>query len=146
MMPLSELLSPKESDWADSIKSLYVFNRNSVCLFTKDFNKEYKNSSSQLNEDLITGGLSGILSLITEITNEKKNLRIIDKESTKIYFSYGKYIITTLISEKSMPILFKKLDLFTKAFEDEFEDELENFRGATNIFKEQGNLLVMKYF
>jgi hypothetical protein len=147
MMPLPELLSPKESDWSKSAKSLYIFNRNSVCLFTHKFTSDNKTKNVDLpSEDLVTGGLSGILSLVTEITNEKKNLRVIDKESTKIYFSYGKYVITALISEKYLPVLFKKLDLFTKAFEDEFEQDLEDFKGETRKFEEKGNLLILKYF
>ncbi|MEJ2280050.1 MAG: hypothetical protein P8Y70_20225 [Candidatus Lokiarchaeota archaeon] len=71
MMPLPELLSSKESDWAETIKNLYVFNRNSVCLFTNDFKSNISRENLP-SEDLVTGGLSGILSLVTEITNEKK--------------------------------------------------------------------------
>jgi MFS family permease len=144
IIPLPEILTAKESDWKNSLKSIYVFNLASVCLYTLNFRPGSKNSTG-LSEDLIAGGFSGILSLISEITNERKNLRIIDKQGVKIYFSYGKSIIVALIATKSLPILFKKLDLFTKAFEKKFEKELASFRGKINPFRDASQL-ILKYF
>ena len=144
IIPLPEILTAKESDWKKSLKSIYVFNSASVCLYTLNFKSDSKDSSS-LSEDLIAGGFSGILSLVSEITNEQKNLRIIDKQGVKIYFSYGKSIIVALIATKSLPILFKKLDIFTKAFEKKFEKELASFRGKINPFRDASQL-ILKYF
>ncbi|MHA1272071.1 MAG: hypothetical protein ACTSQS_01415 [Promethearchaeota archaeon] len=145
IMPLPEILSAKEADWAKSLRNIYVFNKDSICLFTKSYLCE-EDMLNLPSEDLITGGLTGILTLISEITNEKKNLRIIDKERVKIYFSYGKNIIVALISTKYLPILFKKLEQFTKAFEKEFEAELNTFTGKINVFQERTEALVEKYF
>ena len=144
IIPLPEILTARESDWKNSLKSIYVFNLASVCLYTLNF-KPRSQDSTGLSEDLIAGGFSGILSLISEITNERKNLRIIDKQGVKIYFSYGKSIIVALIATKSLPILFKKLDLFTKAFEKKFEKELALFRGKINPFRDASQL-ILKYF
>ncbi|MFO8019182.1 MAG: MFS transporter [Promethearchaeia archaeon] len=145
IMPLPEILSAKESDWAQSLRNLYVFNKNSICLYTKNFlSNDY--DLELPSEDLVTGGLTGILALISEITNEKKNLRIIDKDKVKIYFAYGENVIVSLISTKYLPILFKKLEIFTKAFEDKFEEELLNFTGKINVFKDETDSLVSKYF
>jgi len=145
IMPLPEILSARESDWAESLRNLYVFNKDSICLYTKSY-LSVEDSLDLPSEDLITGGLTGILTLISEITNEKKNLRIIDKERVKIYFSYGRNVIVTLISTKYMPILFKKLELFTKAFEQRFEAQLENFSGKINVFLNNTDDLVARYF
>lgn len=144
IIPLPEILTAKESDWKKSLKSIYVFNLASVCLYTLNFKSDSKDSS-RLSEDLIAGGFSGILNLVSEITNEQKNLRIIDKQGVKIYFSYGKSIIVALIATKSLPILFKKLDLFTKAFEKKFEKELAAFGGKINPFRDASQL-ILKYF
>jgi len=146
IMPLPEILSAKEADWADTLRNIYIFNRDSICLYAKNFLSE-EDAMDLPPEDLITGGLTGILTLISEITNErKKNLRIIDKERVKIYFSYGKNVIVALISTRFMPLLFKKLEIFTKAFEKKFEIELENFRGKINVFLNKGDSLVARYF
>jgi MFS family permease len=141
--PLPEILSYKEADWAQSLRHLYVFNKASICLFTKNFQPEFK--SNIPSEDLIAGGFAGILSLISEITNESKNLNIIDKEGVKIYFSYGKSVITALISTKYLPVLFKKLDIFTRSFEKQFEYELAHFTGKINPFA-AANKLIDRYF
>ena len=140
---LPEILSYKEADWAESLISLYVFNSSAVCLYTKNFKPEQKPNIP--NEDLITGGFTGIIGLISEITNQNKNLNIIDKEGVKIYFSYGKSIISALISTKYLPVLSKKLDIFTKSFEREFASELAHFTGKINPFYD-AKRLIYRYF
>ena len=115
-----------------------------MCLFTQKFTSRSEIANLP-NEDLITGGFSGILSLISEITNEEKHLRIIDKEGVKIYFAYGKYVIIALVSTKNLPILSKKLELFVKAFEKKYEQELILFKGKINPF-EDATELITKYF
>ncbi len=146
IMPLSEILTSKEAEWAAALKDLYIINRNSTCLYAKNFNSTSPTYQyPPLNEDLITSGLKGIIDLITEITKERQNLKIIDKEGTIIYFAYGKKIIVALISTKILPILFKKLELFTKAFEKNFNKELEQFNGNISPFYKTEEL-VTKYF
>ena len=143
IIPLPEILNAKEADWKNSLKNLYVFN-SAVCLFTQNFSSGSK-AVNLPNEDLITGGFSGILGLLSEITNEEKHLRIIDKEGVKIYFAYGKYVIIALVSTKNLPILSKKLELFTKAFEKMHEHDLIYFKGKINTF-EDASELITKYF
>jgi len=145
LMPLPEILSSKESDWAETLRSIHIFNKDSLCLYSKNF---VPSDNLKLSEDLITGGLTGILSLISEITNEKRNLKVIDKDRVKIYFSYGKSIIVALtsVSEKYLPVLNKKLYVFTKVFEKKFEFELANFSGKTNAFLHGTEPLIGKYF
>lgn len=144
ILPLPEILSPKEADWAQNLRNLYIFSKDSICLFPKSFLRE--ENAELPAEDLITGGLTGVLHIVSEITNEKKNLRIIDKGTVKIFFSYGKYVNSALISTKFLPVLFKKLDMFTKAFEKQFERELVNFTGKIDPFLNNTDSLIMKYF
>jgi len=145
IMPLPEVLSAKEADWAVTLRNLYVFNKDSICLYAKSFLPE-TDMIELPPEDLITGGLTGIMTLISEITNEKKNLRIIDKDRVKIYFSYGRSVIVALITTKFLPVLFKKMERFTKSFEKRFEDDLLHFRGKINVFLEKTDPLVIRYF
>jgi MFS family permease len=145
MMPLPEILSAKEADWAETINNIYIFNKDSICLYNKDFNSNSDEDDS-LCEDLVTSGFTGIIGLVSEITNEQKNLRIIDKERVKIYFTYGKYVNIALISTKFLPILFKKMQIFMKAFEKRFEAELKDFNGNINVFLKETNHIIQKYF
>ncbi|MHA1670788.1 MAG: hypothetical protein ACTSV5_09440 [Promethearchaeota archaeon] len=144
ILPLPEILTAKEADWKNTLRNLYAFNT-AVCLFTQSFTSGSETANLP-NEDLITGGFFGILSLISEITNEQqKKLRIIDKEGVKIYFAYGKHVIFALVSTKNLPILSKKLEMFAKAFEKKFEQELVLFKGNINPF-ESATELITKYF
>ncbi|TXT60013.1 MAG: conserved membrane protein of unknown function [Promethearchaeota archaeon] len=143
IMPLPEILSSKEADWADSLVDLYVFNKNSVCLYSKRFSGQLQ--ESRLSEDLVTGGLTGVLSLISEITNEKKHLRMIDKGELKIYFSYGTHIILALTAQKYLPVLFKKSEQFIKRFEKIYHQQLSQFFGETTQFSET-ETIINRYF
>ncbi|MFX1276408.1 MAG: hypothetical protein ACFFBP_17285 [Promethearchaeota archaeon] len=145
IMPLPEILSAKEADWAKTIQSIYIFNKDSICLFNKDYTTSSEDSEG-ICEDLVTSGLTGIMGLISEITNEQKNLRIIDKERVKIYFTYGKFVNIALISTKFLPILFKKMEIFMKAFEKHFEQDLKEFNGNINVFLEDTDEIIQKYF
>lgn len=146
IMPLSEILTSKEADWADSLKDLYIIYKNSTCLYAKNFNNSFQLTYiPPLNEDLISSGLKGVSDLISEITKEKRHIKIIDKEDSKIYFSYGKAVIVVLIATKILPVLFKKLELFTKAFEKKYYRELENYKGNVSPFYNSEEL-ILKYF
>ncbi len=145
MMPFPEILSAKEADWADAIKSIYIFNKNSICLYYKDF-IDLSEIDHLPSEDLITSGLTGIMALISEITNEKKNLRIIDKENSKILFTYGRHVNIALTTTKFLPILFKKMEIFMKTFEKEFEYDLTHFKGKINAFLEKTDPIIERYF
>lgn len=144
IIPLPEILTAKEADWRNTLRNLYAFN-SAVCLFTQNFTSASETANLP-NEDLITGGFSGILSLLSEITNSsQKHLRVIDKEGVKIYFAHGKHVIIALVATKNLPVLFKKLELFTKAFEKKYEQELINFKGKINPFEDSTDLIT-KYF
>lgn len=143
MMAMREVFSSRDVEWANTIKTLYVFNYDGVCIYTQSFKQKILKTG--MSEDLVSGGLTGIISLISEITENKKRLRIINQEGVKIYFNYGKYHIAALISTNYLPVLFKKLDAFSRAFERKFSDELENFHGRINPFYST-KYIVNKYF
>lgn len=149
MMSMKEFLVSKEKKWANTLKTLFIFNKSGVCLYTHDFTPkelvDKSNEEDQIDEDLISGALSGILTIISEITHSKKQLRKIDKEGVNLLFTYGKYHITTLISVMELPVLFKKLDEFSKEFEHKFTKELKNFQGNVNRFISTKQI-IKKYF
>ncbi|MHA1191429.1 MAG: hypothetical protein ACTSP9_03940 [Promethearchaeota archaeon] len=145
MMAMKEFLISKEKDWASAIISLLVFHKNSVCLYDQKFKRKDGELPSKLDENIISGALTGVLTIISEITASKKRLRKIDKEGHNLYFSYGKSHIVTLISSMDLPILIKKLDAFSKDFGTKFEKELKSFVGNVSPF-EDTKYLVEKYF
>ncbi|MEE9379465.1 MAG: hypothetical protein V3V33_15675 [Candidatus Lokiarchaeia archaeon] len=146
MMAAKETLVSKDSKWANTLKTLFVFSRHGVCLYTHNFEKDISlEEGEQIDEDLVSGVLSGVISIISEITRSKKQLRKIDKEGANLIFTYGKYHITTLIASMELPVLFKKLDEFSREFEHTFDQDLKNFVGNVKTF-DQTKFLIEKYF
>ncbi|MFW9874394.1 MAG: hypothetical protein ACFFG0_14910 [Candidatus Thorarchaeota archaeon] len=149
MMASKDILLSKERDWAASLKQLYVLNYHGVCLYYQYFELGEKivgvKDNGQIDEDLVSGTLSGIIAIITEITKSKKHLRKIDKENNYFYFSYGKHHIATLISTMELPVLLKKLDAFSGEFEQLFIEDLKNFGGNVSCFGPTKHI-VKKYF
>lgn len=153
MMGMKEFLMSKERRWAEYLNYLYVFNTESgVCLYSYNFSEEktedvekIANIEIGMDDDLISGALSGILTIVSEITKSKKQLRKIVKEGKYVYFSHGKNHVVSLISSMDLPILLKKLDKFSKEFEEKFDENINDFGVNMSVFKD-GEFLVEKYF
>ncbi len=149
MMAMKEFLVSKEKKWANSLKNIFVFNKSGVCLFNYSFeSKELLQENvdeTEFDEDLISGALSGIITIISEITHSKRQLRQIQKEEAELLFTYGKYHIVALIASMDLPVLFKKIDEFSREFEHKFTKELKNFQGNVQHF-ETTRFLIIKYF
>jgi len=149
MMAMKEFLISKEKNWPAAMINLYVFSVNGVGLYYHNFEKnlkgEEKEKKRELDEDLISGALTGVVAIISEITQSKKQLRKIDKEGYHLLFSFGKYHVTCLISKIDLPVLLKKLDEFSKDFGIKFGKNLKNFVGNVAPFNST-KYLVNKYF
>ena len=149
MMSMKEILVSKERNWASTIKILYVFNNTGVCFYSYNFEskdqKLYAKEDECMDEDLVSSALTGVLSILSEITHSKKKLRRIEKDDDYLYFSYGKNHIATLISSMDLPVLTRKLDNFSKDFEDKFYEDLKQFVGNMTPF-ESTKYLIKKNF
>ncbi len=149
MMSMKEILVSKERNWASTIKILYVFNNTGVCFYSYNFEskdqKLYAKEDECMDEDLVSSALTGVLSILSEITHSKKKLRRIEKDDDYLYFSYGKNHIATLISSMDLPVLTRKLDNFSKDFEDKFYEDLKEFVGNMTPF-ESTKYLIKKNF
>jgi hypothetical protein len=155
--PLKDSLQSSEADWFIYLRKLYVFNNTGVCLYSYDFARDIYNYSRELAEkigllketslsqDLVSGGLSGIVSLISEITNSNKKLRVVDHEDKKLLFHYEKNTIFCLLTTKDLNILMNKLGEFAQEFEQTYQLALKNFRGSLGVF-DDSVYLVDKHF
>lgn len=149
MMAGKDMLVSKERNWASAIKELYVLSYSGVCVYNYDFLRKSqpkeKENKREIDEDLISGALSGIITIISEITQSKRYIKKIDKEGNHLLFSFGKFHIVALITTNDLPILYKKLETFSGAFEQKFSKELKKFQGNIQPFQE-AKYLVKKYF
>jgi len=149
MMAMKEFLISKEKNWSSAIINLYVFSVHGIGLYNHNFEKspqgEEKEKKKEMDEGIISGALTGVVSIISEITQSKKQLRKINKEGYHLLFSFGKYHVTCLISRMDLPVLLKKLDEFSKDFEIKFGKYLKHFVGNVTPF-DSTKYLVDKYF
>ena len=149
MMAMKEFLVSKEKKWADKLKNIIIFNKNGICLYNYSFEQKdvFKGEAdeTEFDEDLVSGALTGISAILSEITHTKKELRQIQKEDATLIFAYGKYHIATLIAKMDLPVLFKKLDELSRDFESRFLKELKKFQGNVSHF-EPTKFLIIKYF
>jgi len=149
MMAMKDFLISKEKNWQSAVINLYVFSVNGVGLYYHNFEEnsqgEGKEKKREVDEDLISGALTGVVAIISEITQSKKQLRKIDKEGYHLLFSFGKYHVVCLISNMDLPVLLKKLDEFSKDFEIKFGKDLKNFVGNVSPF-DSTKYLIKKYF
>ncbi|MFX1476804.1 MAG: hypothetical protein ACFFCI_01610 [Promethearchaeota archaeon] len=148
IMAGKDILVSKESQWAKSLKHLFVLTISGVCLYNYDFIYKYhkiKDKKKRLDEDVISGALSGIIAILSEITQSKKHIEKIEKEGNYFYFSFGKSHIVALIATMNLPVLSKKLDAFSKDFEQRFFSEIQSFEGEIDKF-DSAKYLINRYF
>ncbi|MHA1340535.1 MAG: MFS transporter [Promethearchaeota archaeon] len=135
------LPNKEERLWKESIRHLYIYHTDSglgICDFS--FKVEEK-----VDEELVTGGLTGISSLISEMTKRDGKLTAIQQENANILFKASKYITAALISDLNLQILHQKLDALVKDFEDFFSIYLEKFNGDVSKFA-PAQSLVARHF
>ncbi len=127
-----------ELRWAQKIHHLYIcLADRGTCLYDQSFSDE-----ESLECSLVTGFISGISSLVQEITNTQKRLKVIDVEDIKIILEYGKKnTIGVLITEENFKILRIKLRRLLEIFEKEFENEFSTFSGCIDAFKRTGKFV-----
>lgn len=149
MMAGKDILVSKEKNWSKSLKTLFVISKSGICLYNHDFILKYQpkeeEEEGEFDEDLISGAFTGVITILSEITRSSKHIKKIDKEGNYIYFAFGKYHIVALITTMDLPVLFKKLLAFSRAFEQSFSEETKNFKGNVRIFS-SAKFLIDKYF
>ena len=121
-----------ELRWAQKIHHLYLcLADKGTCLYDHSFMEE-----EPIDCSIVTGFISGISSLIQEITHARKRLKDINIEDIKILLEDGnKNIMGILLTEENYKILRIKMRKLLEIFEREFETELESFSGCIDPFK-----------
>lgn len=105
---------------------------------------QYEWSGEEIDEDLLSGLITAIRSMGEEIL-KRGGIRQIDWDLGLLFFSKGKFTLTTLLSSKASKSLRANLSAFADAFETKFKLELES--GYTDVSKfEPAKDLIEDYF
>ena len=131
-----------EFEWRENLLKLLIINqRTRECLYYHDFTNEYEFKEKQLDgmnefiEDdrnqLISGGLLGIESVITTITNTKEEkIHKIEQKDSFIILGYSliiPYLTYALIVKKDLLSIDHLLDSIKNQFEAFYHEILPNF-------------------
>ncbi|MHA1264970.1 MAG: hypothetical protein ACTSRS_07000 [Candidatus Helarchaeota archaeon] len=134
------LPSLSEIEWHSKIFNLYIITReHGICCLYYPFQEE---KAGQMAPQLVSGGVTGILSLVKEMTSSKQNLKEIDHEDIKILFEYGQYITAALLAEEDLNIVRFKLRQFVDEFEKRFQQKFIEWTGSIDEFEPAVELVV----
>ncbi len=123
------LPSLKELEWRDKIKHLYIILEGGVNIYDHSFIIE-----DTFQSDLMAGGISGITTLMQELTKSKERAEVIRQKDVQILFKYGKFITAALIAVEDLEILHFKLKKLVDEFEILFQYILPKWKGDLEIF------------
>ncbi|HUY01003.1 MAG TPA: hypothetical protein VMV49_15680 [Candidatus Deferrimicrobium sp.] len=128
-----------EIEWHSKMVSLYVITtEHGLCCLHYPFRAQTGSMAPQL----ISGGVSGILSLVKEMTSSKMHLKVLDHEDVKILFEYGLYTTTVLLAEADLQIYHDKLKTFVEEFESKFKQYLIKWTGSMIEFGPAAEIVV----
>ncbi|HMF32936.1 MAG TPA: hypothetical protein VKK79_16050, partial [Candidatus Lokiarchaeia archaeon] len=135
---IEPLPSKEELSWKDVLQQVYIYyNLSGVGLYEYSFRPE----EVRADENLVTGGLTGISSLIAEMTKRDGNLTAIRQQNANILFHTGAWVTVALLAEKDLKILHAKIEELTREFEEFFAPYLTNFSGNVVVFAPTETLL-----
>jgi hypothetical protein len=125
------IFQKKTPEWRQYLDRLYLITKAGIALYSTDLKPTSENSKERenLNEDLISGGLSGVQMMIKEIAQSQENIQILDHGDIKFYFHHGEYSVAVLIVKKDLLVFREKLERFHNKFESTNGEILKHFQG-----------------
>ncbi len=124
------LPNKEESLWPKVLRHLYIYHS---AAGTSIFDLSFEASHSP-HFSLVTGGLTGISSLIREFTLRGGHLKSIQQQDATILFFSGQHVTAALIAEKELNILHSKLRELVNEFESFFQVYLRAFTGDVKMY------------
>ena len=107
-----------ESQWKENLIALIVIDKErTTSLYHKNFWEE-----KLKEEEILAGGITGIVRIIKEFTTSKKDIDVINIENKLILLEHGKHIITALVVKKDLQHTRYILKQITSKFEIFFWD------------------------
>ncbi len=129
-----------EAQWKGNIISLFIIDRyRGDPLFTKKFLPDIRDVED--TDGFLAKGLKGIIGQISELSETKKNLHIIDKENLKIVLHYGEKIVSALLIRRELMNINYILSKITLKFEDNFLPFYDSWLKEDDIFKPMDKII-----
>src|SRR5271157_5946976 len=140
-----------EADWRKFLAEYYIIDsKRGQCLCSANFSNIFGTGETQ-EKTLFSGGIVGIMAMIKEFTQSKKELNVIDKGTIKILLKQGSKVTIVFVVRENL----KVLQLLMREMLEEFEYTfgvfltMKEYRdGNIEIFNAFGKIadqLILKY-
>ncbi len=125
--------------------SIYIIYKDGRTIYSCSLCKEYMNG---VDQDLVSGALSGISSLISEVVSSGNGqLEQIDSGDTKFVFEWGEnhnFIVVALSDELTSPILLEEdISTAAKLISIKYSQVLDDWSGDITDFEKIENFLML---
>jgi len=128
-LSLKEPEKPTPAIYEPEIKSLYIIYEDGTPIYF------YVTNNVTIDPTLISGALTGISTLIKEITQARTGVKKIDYGDGEIILEKGKKITIAAFTVLPTQEMRKRITNFVKIFEELYKDVLENWDGDLSKFK-----------
>ncbi len=118
-----------ELEWRDKVRHVYIMMKSGICIYDCGFKKQ-----AEVDSNLVAGGITGITSLVQEMTSSPGKLEVIKQKGANILLHSGNFINVALIATEDLSIYHLKLSALVNEFETLFQHILPNWAGNVGIF------------
>jgi len=133
-------------NWTDLLLHIYIFHNSGILLYDYPFVEDKKKNDSVL----ISGSLVGMISILKEVVQGEKFIKIIDHGDRKIIFELNttNQIIFALIAKENLTIFHQKLLTLIEQFDKNYQNLIENIDESCSVTGNWRNLelLIEKHF
>lgn len=131
---LKETLPSKdELEWKDAVQYLYVLLRSGIPIYSQNL-CELQDRNYCIDDSLLGGALVAVSSLLQEVSQNKKPLKLIKQEGFSILIEESEKIIVAVITMKDLKVIRQKLQEFLEEFQSFFRELIDEWPLDLRIF------------
>ncbi len=133
-----------EVNWKESLIQIFIIKSGAGISF---FNMKFQRASgeiegrSDIDEELVGGGMVGITTMLKEISRSSEELKTIDHGDQKILLEHSEYFFIALLVKVEMHIFKEKLFQLRSTIEKYYNNILEDWDGSLDYFEPLGNIV-----
>lgn len=129
-----------ESQWRENLISLHIIDKKRhIDLYHRNFDIDIGKDIRR--GDLFAGGISGMVTIIKELTNSDELPDNIHKEDNLIMLEYGEEIITVMITKKNLLNARYFLKVITTQFEQYYLDYYDRWEENSELFTPMNSII-----
>ncbi|WP_457556485.1 MFS transporter [Candidatus Harpocratesius sp.] len=153
---IEETLPKKEElEWKDAIQRISILYKSGIPIYSQNIcqisnssveNQEPKNLISETKEELLSGTLVTVSSILDEIVSSRKSLKVIKREEMSILIEEYQNVLMVVFTRLELSKIRQKMQEFLKEFGDFFEEALHQEITDQTVFYPTKKLVHKHFF